>query len=170
VNTAVVPLVPQVPPASRSVADIPNDSEVTVTGPHPVAAGEAAIAPGLARVDHDVPASELVSMVPSLNSAARRLPLAANASGDAATPAFSGPPADHALPPFVVAASGVNVRSWLGRTATLSESAPPAAATSPPLMATPGGVTSFQVGEFAARENTCQNAGSAAIGTIAQVS
>ena len=68
----MVPLVPQVPPASTSEPVIPNESEVTRTAPpHPLAAGEAAMAPGLASVDQVAPASELVSMVPSLSSAAR---------------------------------------------------------------------------------------------------
>src|ERR1700761_9246547 len=40
----------------------------------------------------------------------------------------------------------------------------------PPLIATPGGVTSFHDPESAARENTCQNTGSADIGTTAQSS
>ena len=97
-------------------------------------------------------------------------PSAAKAPGEAATPASSGGPADQEAPPSAVAASGENTRSWLGRTATVSELAPPGETTSPPLSATPGGVTSFQEAEFPARTNTSQNAGSADIGSTAQVS
>ena len=124
----------------------------------------------MASVDQVAPASELVSTVPSLSSAARWLPSAANASGDAATAASIGPPVDQEAPPFVVWASGENTRAWLGRTAMVSELAPPAEATSPPLSATPGGVTSFHDPEFPARANTSQNAGFAAMGTTAQLS
>ena len=68
----MVPLVPQVPPASTSVSGIPNEIDLTRTAPpHPLAAGETAIVLGLASVDQVAPASELVSMVPSLSSAAR---------------------------------------------------------------------------------------------------
>ncbi len=128
------------------------------------------MAPGLASVDQVAPESELVSMVPSLSSAARWLPTAASASGEAATAALIGPPVDQEAPPFAVSASGENTRSWLGRTAIVSDFAPPAEATSPPLSATPGGVTSFHDPEFPARANTSQNAGSADIGTTAQSS
>ena len=128
------------------------------------------MAPGLAIVDQDAPASELASTAPSLSSAARWLPSAASAPGEAATAASIGPPVDQEAPPFSVAASGENARSWLGRTATVSALAPSAEATSPPLLATPGGVTSFHHTEFPARTNTCQNAGSADIGTTAQLS
>ncbi len=128
------------------------------------------MAPGLASVDQVAPASELVSMVPSLSSAARSLPAAASASGESATAALIGPPVDQEAPPFAVSASGENTRSWLGRTAIVSDFAPPAEATSPPLSATPGGVTSFHDPEFPARANTSQNAGSADIGTTAQSS
>src|ERR1700733_9339307 len=81
-----------------------------------------------------------------------------------------GPPVDQEAPPSAVAASGENRRSWLGRTAMVSDVAAPAEATSPPLSATPGGVTSRHVPEFAARSNTSQKAGSADIGTTAQSS
>jgi hypothetical protein len=128
------------------------------------------MAPGFAIVDQDVPASELVSTAPSLSSATSLSPDAANASGEAATAAPIGPPVDQEAPPFAVTASGENTRSWLGRTATVSDFAPPAEATSPPLSATPGGVTSFHDPEFPARANTSQNAGSADMGTTAQLS
>src|SRR6185437_4153772 len=170
-NTAVVPPAPQVPLATRPVPVIPNEIDLTRTAPpHPFPAEEAAMAPGFASADHDAPASELVSTVPSLSSAARCAPSAANASGEAATAASIGPPGDQEAPPSAVCASGENTRSWLGRTATVSDFAPPAAATSPPLSATPGGVTSFHEPEFPVLAKTSQKGGSAAIGTTAQVS
>lgn len=128
------------------------------------------MAPGLAMVDQEVPPSELVSMLPLLNSVARSLPSAASAPGEAATADPIGAGVVQEAPPLAVAASGENVRFWLGSTARVSELAPLADATIPALIATPGGVTSFQSAEFPVREKTCQNTGLAAIGTIAQLS
>ena len=166
----MVPAGPQVPPASTSVPAGPNEIVVTRTAPpHPLAAEEAAMAPGPAIVDQVAPALALASMAPLLSSATSLPPKADSAPGEAATAASIGPPVDQEAPPFAVSASGEYLRFWVGRTATVREFAPSAEATSPPLLATPGGVTSFHVPEFAARANTCQNVGSADIGTTAQL-
>ncbi len=108
-------------------------------------------------------------MAPLPSSATSLAPKAESAPGESATDALIGPSADHVLPPSAVAASGENTRSWLGRTATVSDLSPLAEATSPPLSATPGGVTSCHVRELAARSNTSQKAGSDDIGTTAQL-
>ena len=63
---------------------------------------------------------------------------------------------DHWLPVSAVAASGENVRSWLGRKPAIRDVAPVAAMTIPPLLATPGGVASFHVLVPAGRTNSSQ--------------
>ena len=55
-----------------------------------------------------------------------------------------------------MAASGENVRSWLGRNPVSSDAPPVDAATRPPLSATPAGVTSRQAAEPAGRVNISQ--------------
>ena len=148
----------------------PNETAVTPTVPHFWPAAEAAIVPGLASVRQVPPASELASIVPLPSRAASSLPETASAPGKAATPALIGPPADQVVPASAVEASGVNSRSWLGRTATVSALPVSAAATRPPLSATPGGVTSRQVADLAGRTSTSQNVGLAVMGTMAQLS
>ena len=66
-----------------------------------------------------MPAPEVAawSMAPSPSRTSIRPPPRASASGTAATDASTSP-VSQVLPPLPVSASGENVRSWLGRTAT----------------------------------------------------
>src|SRR5947209_14494630 len=113
------PPVPQLPPASTSAPLPQNDTEVMMTAPHPVPAGDALLAPGVGSDRHVAPPSKLTSRLPRFTKATMVRPDTASASGEAMTPALTGPSGDQLAPASAVAVSGVNSRFWLGRTATV---------------------------------------------------
>ncbi len=109
----------------------------------------------------------------SVSASSRPPAVPASAYGTSPKPGLSSAFCDHWLPVSAVAASGENVRSWLGRKPAISDVAPVAAMTIPPLLATPGGVASFHVLVPAGRTNSSQKLLCAAaeppIWTIAQL-
>src|SRR5215469_15243094 len=143
------------PAASIGVPDTPKAAAVSPVTPQPRPAGVAARARAVDRRVHAVPVPSLAP--PPLVSAMRRPPgPAASASGALARPGLTGPDGDQVAPPSLVAASGENVRSWLGRNPVTSGRPPAPATTRPPLSATPAGVAARQPAPPAGRTNSSQ--------------
>src|SRR5215469_8299855 len=141
------------PAASIGVPDTPKAAAVSPVTPQPRPAGVAARARAVDRRVHAVPVPSLAP--PPLVSAMRRPPgPAASASGALARPGLTGPDGDQVAPSSLVAASGENVRSWLGRNPVTSDPPPDPATTRP--SATPGGVASRQPAVPAGRTNSSQ--------------
>ena len=120
------------------------------------AAGVAASARAVVRRVHAAPPGWPSSAPPLVSAMRWPADPAASASGTSARPGFTGPAVDQLAPLSLVAASGENVRSWLGRNPVSSDAPPVDAATRPPLSATPAGVTSRQAAEPAGRVNISQ--------------
>src|SRR5215470_10011824 len=151
------------PAASIGAPDTPKAAAVSPVTPQARPAGVAARARALDRRVQAAPVPS--SAPPPLVRAMSRPPgPAASASGALARPGLTGPDGDQVAPPSLVAASGENVRSWLGRNPVTSEPPPAPATTRPPLSATPGGDASQQRAPPEGRTNSAQKLSCCAAG------
>ena len=120
------------------------------------AAGVAASARAVVRRVHAAPPGWPSSAPPLVSAMRRPADPAASASGTSARPGFTGPAVDQLAPLSLVAASGENVRSWLGRNPVSSDAPPVDAATRPPLSATPAGSPAARLPSPPVRVNISQ--------------